>query len=73
MDDAGQCGRIVDEFLAAPGPAILEAVVVPFEPPRPGEVAAEQAAKFAQSLLRGEPNREKIVWTVLGDRGREMV
>jgi pyruvate dehydrogenase (quinone)/pyruvate oxidase len=73
VDDAAQCGRVVEEFLAAPGPAILEAVVDPFEPPLPGKVTAEQAAKFAQSLLRGEPNRERIAWTVLGDRVREMV
>jgi pyruvate dehydrogenase (quinone) len=73
VDDAGQCGRVVEEFLAAPGPAILEAVVDPFEPPLPAKVTAEQATKFAQSLLRGEPNREKIAWTVLGDRVREMV
>ncbi|MGH6689998.1 MAG: hypothetical protein ACREF4_04870 [Gammaproteobacteria bacterium] len=30
-------------------------------------------SKFAQSLLRGEPNRDKVAWTVLGDRVREMV
>jgi pyruvate dehydrogenase (quinone) len=73
VDDAAQCGRVVGEFLAAPGPAILEATVDPFEPPLPGKVTAEQATKFAQSLLRGEPNRERIAWTVLADRVREMV
>ena len=67
------CGRVVEEFLASPGPALLEAVVDPLEPPLPGKITAEQAVKFAQSLLRGEPNREKIAWTVLGDRVREMV
>jgi pyruvate dehydrogenase (quinone)/pyruvate oxidase len=73
VNEAGQCGSVVEEFLAAPGPAILEAVVDPFEPPLPGKVTAEQASRFAQSLLRGQPNREKIAWTVLGDRVREMV
>jgi thiamine pyrophosphate-dependent acetolactate synthase large subunit-like protein len=33
----------------------------------------EQAAKFAKSLLRGEPNSPKIALTVLGDRIRELV
>jgi hypothetical protein len=28
---------------------------------------------FARSLLRGQPNREKIALTVLGDRVRELV
>jgi len=32
-----------------------------------------QAAKFAKSLLRGEPNSQKIALTVLGDRIRELV
>lgn len=73
VDDPGQCGRAMEEFLGTPGPAILDAVVDPFEPPLPGKVTAEQARKFAQSLLRGEPNREKIAWTVLGDRVREMI
>jgi pyruvate dehydrogenase (quinone)/pyruvate oxidase len=67
------CGRIIDEALAVPGPAVVQGVVDPFEPPLPGKISAEQARKFAQSLLRGEPNREKIAWTVLGDRVREMV
>jgi hypothetical protein len=33
----------------------------------------EQAAKFAQSLARGEPNRSRIGWTVLSDKVREMI
>jgi pyruvate dehydrogenase (quinone)/pyruvate oxidase len=73
VTDAEECGRTVEAFLAASGPAILDAVVDPFEPPLPAKVTAEQAAKFARSLLRGEPNREKIAWTVLSDRVREMV
>jgi pyruvate dehydrogenase (quinone)/pyruvate oxidase len=73
VEDPRECARAVDELLATPGPAILEAVVDPFEPPLPGKITLEQATKFAQSLLRGEPNRDKIAWTVLGDRVREMI
>ena len=47
--------------------------VDPFEPPRPARVTLDQAAKFAKSLLRGEPNSQKIALTVLGDRIRELV
>ena len=39
----------------------------------PAKVTLEQAAKFAKSLLRGEPNSQKIALTVLGDRIRELV
>jgi pyruvate dehydrogenase (quinone)/pyruvate oxidase len=39
----------------------------------PPKITVEQARKFAMSLVRGEPNREKIALTVLGDRVRELV
>jgi len=73
VDDPKNCGTAVEQFLNAPGPAILEAVVDPFEPPLPGRVKADQALKFAQSLARGEPNRSKIALTVASDKVRELV
>jgi pyruvate dehydrogenase (quinone) len=73
IDDPAQCGAIVEQALAAPGPVIVEAVVDPFEPPLPAKITLDQATKFATSLIRGEPNREKIALTVLGDRVRELV
>ncbi len=73
VDDPKNCGQVVDQFLSAPGPAILEAVVDPFEPPLPGKVKAEQALRFAESLARGEPNRGKIALTVASDKVRELV
>jgi pyruvate dehydrogenase (quinone) len=72
-EDPSDCGRIVDEFLAEPGPAILEAVVDPLEPPLPAKVTADQAIKFAESLVRGEPDAGKIALTALADKVREMV
>jgi pyruvate dehydrogenase (quinone)/pyruvate oxidase len=73
ITEPGECGRVLDEALAAPGPVVVEASVDPFEPPLPAKVTLEQARKFAQSLVRGEPNREKIALTVLGDRVRELI
>ena len=73
VDDPTKCADTVQQFLNAPGPAILEAVVDPFEPPLPGKVKAEQALKFAESLARGEPNRSKIALTVASDKVRELV
>src|SRR6266576_2990049 len=63
MEDPGECGHSLDAFLRAPGPAVMQAVVDPFEPPMPAKVKAEQALHFAESLARGEPNRRKIVIT----------
>jgi len=67
------CGRQVEEFLNCSGPALLEAVVDPFEPPMPGKVTTDQALKFAESLIRGEPNRKKIALTAISDKVRELV
>ena len=73
VSDPRECGRVLDEALATPGPALVEAVVDPFEPPLPAKITLEQARKFAQSLVRGEPNREKIALTVLADKVRELI
>ena len=73
VDDPGECAHALDGFLSAPGPALIQAVVDPFEPPLPAKVKAEQALHFAESLARGEPNRKKIALTTLSDRVREMI
>jgi pyruvate dehydrogenase (quinone)/pyruvate oxidase len=72
-EDPSDCGRIVEEFLAAPGPAILQAVVDPLEAPLPAKVTADQALKFAESLVRGEPNSGRIALAALSDKVREMI
>jgi pyruvate dehydrogenase (quinone)/pyruvate oxidase len=73
VEDPVRCGAVLDEALATPGPVLVEAVVDPYEPPLPAKITLDQARKFATSLVRGEPNREKIALTVLGDRVRELV
>lgn len=73
VDDPAECGHAIDRFLAAPGPAVLEAVVDPYEPPYPAKVKLEQAMHFAESLARGEPNRKKIALTTLSDKVREVI
>jgi pyruvate dehydrogenase (quinone)/pyruvate oxidase len=73
VEDPEDCGHVVEEFLNVPGPAVLEAVVDPLEPPLPAKITADQALKFAESLARGEPNRKKIALTALSEKVREMV
>ena len=73
IENPADCGRMLEEALATPGPVVVQGVVDPFEPPLPAKVTLDQAAKFARSLLRGEPNSQKIALTVLGDRIRELV
>ena len=73
VDDPTQCGQAIEGFLSAPGPAVLQALVDPFEPPLPAKVKAEQALHFAESLVRGEPNRKKIALTTMSDKVRELI
>ncbi len=73
IDDPAQCGAIMQQALNTPGPVIIEAEVDPYEPPMPAKISAAQAKKFAESLVRGEPNRMKIIETVTEDEFREMI
>ena len=73
VEDPKACGDVLDEALNTPGPAVIEAVVDPFEPPMPPKVTAKQAKQFATALAKGTPYRGKIILTVVGDRVREMI
>ena len=54
--------------LRSKSPAIVEAVVDPFEPPMPPRVSVKQTVNMAQSLARGEPNRERIALTLFRNK-----
>jgi pyruvate dehydrogenase (quinone) len=73
IDDPAHCGTILDQALATPGPAIIEGVVDPLEPPLPASVTRDQAVKFAEALIRGEPNRERIALTALSNTVRQLI
>jgi pyruvate dehydrogenase (quinone)/pyruvate oxidase len=73
ISDPAECGRIMEQALSTPGPVVIEAVVDPNEPPMPPKVTRDQAVKFAKSLVRGEPNRDKIALTAVSDKVRELV
>jgi pyruvate dehydrogenase (quinone) len=73
VEDPAECGPMLERALATPGPVIVEAVVDPFVPPMPPKVTFDQATKFAQSLMKGQPHRGKIALTVLSDKVRELI
>ncbi|GLQ57113.1 thiamine pyrophosphate-dependent enzyme [Devosia nitrariae] len=73
IDDPADCGGILREAFATRGPALIEATVDPHEPPMPPKATLKQATKFAQSLAKGSPAREKIALTVASDVVREIV
>ena len=73
IEDPSLCGAALDEAFATKGPVLIEAVVDATEPPMPPNVTLKQAAHLAESLLKGEPNRTKIAFTIAQDKVREMV
>lgn len=64
---------VLREALAYDGPAVVQAVVDPNEPPLPGSITMKQALKFTEALLRGEKDRWKIIKTVVKDKIREVI
>jgi pyruvate dehydrogenase (quinone) len=73
IEDPARCGEILAQALQTPGPALIEAVVDPNEPPMPPKITFEQAKHFAESLAKGTPNGQKIALTVAADQIREIV
>jgi pyruvate dehydrogenase (quinone) len=73
LDKAENSESVLRQALNYPGPALVEAVVDPNEPPMPGKVKTEQAIHFAEALARGDKHAGKIIETVLKDKIREVV
>lgn len=64
---------ILREALEYDGPAVVQAVIDPNEPPLPGNVTVKQAIKFGEALLRGQKDRWEIIKTVAEDKIREVI
>jgi pyruvate dehydrogenase (quinone) len=73
LADPRQAHEVISQFLATPGPALLEAVVDPAEPPLPGKIKPEQAKKFATALLKGQPDGPRIAITAFRDKLTQML
>ena len=68
-----EAAAVLREALAHPGPAVIEAVVDPTEPPLPGHVTTMQAWNFAKALARGQADRWDILKTVATNMVREVI
>jgi pyruvate dehydrogenase (quinone) len=73
IDDPARCAETLSEALAASGPALVEAVVDPHEPPMPPKVTLKQTAHLAESLVRGTPERATIALTIASGVVRELI
>jgi pyruvate dehydrogenase (quinone) len=58
----------IERALSHDGPALVDVNVNPDEPPLPGKVEYEQAKKFAQAFLRGQPRKATIATTLFRDK-----
>ncbi|MGI8466823.1 MAG: thiamine pyrophosphate-dependent enzyme, partial [Pyrinomonadaceae bacterium] len=63
----------LERALASRKPCVVEVVVDQFEPPMPPKVTLKQAEGFAESMIRGEPNRGKIALTLFRDKLNELI
>ena len=68
VEKAGEVEEAVRAALAHPGPALVDVMVNPDEPPMPGKVSYDQAKGFAQAFLRGQPHKATIASTLFRDR-----
>src|SRR5204863_7733740 len=73
VDDPEKCGEVLRQALSTPGPALVEAVVDPHEPPMPPKVTLKQARHLAESLARGTPAAKEIALTIGSDTVREII
>ena len=73
IDDPAKAGEQLDQALAMPGPVVIEAVVDPFTAMLPPKITADQAVKFSEALMKGEPNRIKIALTAASDTVRQVI
>jgi pyruvate dehydrogenase (quinone) len=73
VDDPAQCAEVLRQALSASGPALVEAVVDPNEPPMPPKINFKEAAHLAESLARGTPAAGEIAKTIASNTVRELV
>ena len=73
INTPSECGHVIDSALSVRGPALIEAIVDPNEPPMPAKVKPEQALHFAESIAKGTRDWEKIAATIAKDKIRELV
>jgi pyruvate dehydrogenase (quinone) len=73
LDDPSKTDEVYRAAFGQQGPALVQAVVDPNEPPLPGHATLDQAWHFAKAMVRGEKYNLEIIKTVLEDKIREVV
>jgi pyruvate dehydrogenase (quinone) len=68
VSEAKKVRPALEQALAFDGPALVDIDVDPNEPPLPGKVQYDQAKKFAQAFLKGQPHKAAIATTLFKDK-----
>lgn len=73
LERAEDAEKVIGDAFRQPGPALVQCVIDPNEPPMPGHATTEQALGFAESILRGEKDGWTIIKTVIKNKIREVI
>jgi pyruvate dehydrogenase (quinone) len=72
VEHPGDLEDAVREALAYDGPALVDCLTNPEEPPMPPKVSYDQAKGFARAFLSGQPRRATIASTLFRDKIDEL-
>jgi pyruvate dehydrogenase (quinone) len=73
IEKPDEAEAILRAALTHPGPAVIEAVVDPTEPPLPGHITTAQAWNFVKALARGQEDRWQILKTAAKNTVRQVI
>ena len=72
LDSPADVEKTIRQALSIQGPALIDALIDPYEAPMPGHVTSEQAWHFAEAMLRGDKDRWNIIKTVVKNQIRRV-
>ena len=72
VERAADVEQAVRGALQHPGPALVDCLTNPDEPPMPAKVSYEQAKGFAEAFLHGQPRKATIASTLFKDKITEL-
>jgi pyruvate dehydrogenase (quinone)/pyruvate oxidase len=67
VEEPGDCVKAMQSAMEHDGPAIIEVLIDPHEPPIPAKVKKEQMQKMLTALKEGTPNRNRIALQMVKD------
>ncbi len=72
VEKAADLEAAVAGAFAHPGPAVVDVLTNPDEPPMPPKVSYEQAKGFTKAFLKGQPHKATIASTLFRDKISEL-